>query len=338
MANDIHALSQRLSQHVEAVCAHYLSNGSKNGRYWIVGDVLNTPGRSMWVRLTGPASGAGAAGKWTDAATGQHGDLIDLIALNRNLSDFRDIRDEVLTFLSEPRHLAVRSLVPAPRNSPEAAKRLFASATPIRGTLAEAYLRARGITAVDFPSLRFHPACFYRGPEHGELQRLPALLAAITSNDGEHTGLTRIYLSSDGRGKAPVSEPKLAMGHILGNGVRFGAVGDSLVIGEGVETVLSIKGLLPHLGMIAATAAAHLGAFSLPPRLKRLYIAMEDNLAGRAAAERLTFGALHAGIRVGFLLSRLDDWNSDLQAFGATETRAALLSQLLDPEDLPPTA
>ena len=63
-----------------------------------------------------------------------------------------------------------------------------------------------------------------------------------------------------------------------------------------------------------------------------------DNLAGRAAAERLTFGALHAGIRVGFLLSRLDDWNSDLQAFGATETRAALLSQLLDPEDLPPTA
>ena len=32
----------------------------------------------MFVRLTGPA-GKGAAGKWTDAATGEHGDLLDLI-------------------------------------------------------------------------------------------------------------------------------------------------------------------------------------------------------------------------------------------------------------------
>ena len=39
-----------------------------SGRYWVVGDVMNTPGRSLYVRLTGPDSGPGAAGKWTDAA------------------------------------------------------------------------------------------------------------------------------------------------------------------------------------------------------------------------------------------------------------------------------
>jgi hypothetical protein len=59
-------LARRLSEHAETVCRQYLSNGRRAGGYWIVGDVRNTPGRSMFVRLKGPASGKGAAGKWTD--------------------------------------------------------------------------------------------------------------------------------------------------------------------------------------------------------------------------------------------------------------------------------
>lgn len=78
-------IARRLAEDAEAVCRHYLTNGRKQGRYWIVGDVQNTPGRSLYVRLTGPISGPGAAGKWTDSATGQHGDLLDLIALNFQL-------------------------------------------------------------------------------------------------------------------------------------------------------------------------------------------------------------------------------------------------------------
>ncbi len=73
-------LAHRLARNAEAVCRHYLSNGHREGRYWLIGDVANTPGRSLFVRLHGPDSGKGAAGKWTDAATGQHGDLLDLIA------------------------------------------------------------------------------------------------------------------------------------------------------------------------------------------------------------------------------------------------------------------
>ena len=62
-------LARRLARDAEAVCRHYLSNGRRSGRYWVVGDVMNTPGRSLYVRLTGPEYGPGAAGKWTDAAT-----------------------------------------------------------------------------------------------------------------------------------------------------------------------------------------------------------------------------------------------------------------------------
>lgn len=67
-------LAIRLGQQAEAVCRHYLPNGRRSGRYWIVGDARNMPGRSLFVRLVGPLTGKGAAGKWTDAATGEHGD------------------------------------------------------------------------------------------------------------------------------------------------------------------------------------------------------------------------------------------------------------------------
>ncbi len=64
MSGTPHDLARRLASQAEAVCRRYLSNGRRAGRFWLVGDVRNTPGRSMFVRLT--ASAKGAAGKWTD--------------------------------------------------------------------------------------------------------------------------------------------------------------------------------------------------------------------------------------------------------------------------------
>ena len=59
-------LSSGLAEHVEALCRHYLSNGRRCGNYWIVGDVNNHAGRSLYVRLKGPLCGKGARGKWAD--------------------------------------------------------------------------------------------------------------------------------------------------------------------------------------------------------------------------------------------------------------------------------
>src|ERR1700739_3815712 len=78
-------LARRLARDAEAVCRHYLSKGRRSGRYWIIGDVQNTPGRSLYVRLSGPDYGRGAPGKWTDAATGDPADSPALIAFTRDL-------------------------------------------------------------------------------------------------------------------------------------------------------------------------------------------------------------------------------------------------------------
>ena len=59
-------LAHRLAREAEAVCRHYLSNGRRVGNYWQVGDVRNTAGRSMFVRLKSRDVGGRPAGKWTE--------------------------------------------------------------------------------------------------------------------------------------------------------------------------------------------------------------------------------------------------------------------------------
>src|SRR3982074_2758748 len=192
-------LARRLARHAETVCRHYLSNGHREGRYWVIGDVANTPGRSLFVRLTGPDSGKGAAGKWTDAATGQHGDLLDLIALNLGLERLRDVLDEARLFLSLPRPQTSphrhRRQPPAPMGSPESARRLFAMSRPISGTIAETYLRKRGITALwDAAALRFHPRCYYRPDADAATAIWPALTRRGSDLSGHLTGAHRTWL------------------------------------------------------------------------------------------------------------------------------------------------
>jgi len=62
-------LAHRLARNAEAVCGKYLSNGRREGNYWMIGDIRNSPVRSLHVRLKGPESGKGAAGKWTEYVT-----------------------------------------------------------------------------------------------------------------------------------------------------------------------------------------------------------------------------------------------------------------------------
>ena len=285
MSETPHDLARRLAGQAEAVCRHYLSAGHREGRYWLVGDVLNTPGRSMFVRLTGPESGRGAAGHWTDSAIGEHGDLLDLIALNRGLA-FRAALAEARSFLALPQAFLPPS--PAPSGSSEAARRLFRMGRSIPGTLAETYLRARGILGpLDWPCLRFHPAVWHRAYAAAPRETWPALLAAVTDGNGKITGLQRTWLDPSGRDKAPFVDPRRALGHLLGNGVRFGTATAVLAAGEGIETVLAVKSLLPGLPMTAALSANHLAALAFSSSLARLYVVRDNDAAGRFAVERL---------------------------------------------------
>ncbi|HLW91451.1 MAG TPA: toprim domain-containing protein [Roseiarcus sp.] len=331
-------LSRRLSRRAEAVCRHYLRAGRKEGRYWLVGDVRGAPGRSLYVRLIGPESGKGAAGNWTDAATGEHGDLLDLIGLNRGLTSIREVMVEARAYLNLPRHdvpcpAEVRAST-TPRGSAEAARRLFAMSQPIAGTLAETYLRRRNLepAIVDVSAVRFHPRCYYRDSNEAPTRTFPALIAGVTDLAGRLTGVHRTWLDPASPGdKAPVSSPRRAMGDLLGAGVRFGKTQSDhtiLVAGEGLETIMSLRMAMPGLPMIAGLSANHLAALLLPDRLVRLYIAVDADPAGRRGMERLSRRAREVGIEALSLVSRLGDFNEDLRRLGLRALARGLRDQL----------
>jgi hypothetical protein len=342
MPRDASDLARRLAREAEAVCRHYLSNGKREGRYWLVGDVHNTPGRSMFVRLQD--SRKGPAGKWTDAATGEHGDLLDVIRESLGLRDFREVAEEARRFLKLPRpdpKVVFKPARPAVTvGSQEAARRLFAISGPIEGTVVETYLQRRRIAHVHHGgSLRFHPRCYYRPDEHLLTETWPAMIACVTDLDGRITGVHRTWLDPNGfdrirLGKAPIDTPRRAMGDLLGNAVRFGAADDDvLVAGEGIETMLSLRYVLPTLPMAAALSANHLAAMALSSSLRRLYIARDADAAGDTVQAVLLERAETAGIEVIPLSPRLGDFNEDLYVFGLDTLRAALRIQLA-PEDV----
>lgn len=338
MPRDASDLSRRLARDAEAVCRHYLSNGRRQGRYWVVGDVRNAPGRSMFVRLGGPESGAGAAGHWTDAASAEFGDLLDVIRESCGFTEFRDVAEEARRFLGVPRpepdHAPGLVRPSGAAGSPEAARRLIAMGGPIRRTLVETYLGHRGIEAVhDGGALRYHPRCYYRPDDGAPTQAWPAMVAAVTDLGGKITGAHRTWLAPDGSGKAAVRTPRRAMGDLLGHGVRFGTVDDVLAVGEGIETMLSLRLALPDMPMAAALSAHHLAALELPPALRRLYVARDADEAGDRAFAVLTERAAASGIEALALLPGLGDFNDDLRAFGGSAMRAALRSQLA-PQDV----
>ena len=123
------------------------------------------------------------------------------------------------------------------------------------------------------------------------------------------------------------------MGHLLGHGVRFGVANDVMVAGEGIETILSLRCVMPTMPMIAALSAAHLAAIHFPVTLRRLYIARDADPAGDGANASLIDRATETWIEAISLSPTLEDFNEDLRKLGIDALVAAVRVQIA-PEDV----
>jgi hypothetical protein len=106
-----------------------------------------------------------------------------------------------------------------------------------------------------------------------------------------------------------------------------------MAAGEGIETMLSLRCVIPNMAMVAALSAAHLGAILFPATLRRLYIVRDDDRAGDSAIKDLIDRTRVAGIEAMVLSPQCGDFNEDLQNFDFNALREALRIQL-DPEDV----
>jgi len=86
-------MAAMLARQVEAVAVMLLPGGKRQGHEWCAGSIGGEAGSSLKVHMTGHK-----AGVWSDFATGQSGDLIDLWAAARGL-DMRQTLAEVRDYL-----------------------------------------------------------------------------------------------------------------------------------------------------------------------------------------------------------------------------------------------
>ncbi|CAH1671917.1 DUF7146 domain-containing protein [Chelatococcus asaccharovorans] len=146
--------------------------------------------------------------------------------------------------------------------------RIWEHGEPLTGSLAADYLAGRGIEAPPGARLRCHPEMFYF---HGEttdetgrrsarmIHKGPAMVAAIVGPDGRFAGIHITYLDAGTAKKAVIIDPdtgeilpaKKVRGSKRGGYIHLGGdltTAKRLDIGEGIETVLSVRQALARDG------------------------------------------------------------------------------------------
>jgi hypothetical protein len=187
---------------------------------------------------------------------------------------------------------------------------------PIRGAVAETYLRHRGITCPLPDTLRYQAQGW-----HPTGYRFPMMVAKV--DGAARFGVHRTYLAADGRGKAAIDPPKAMLGACAGGAVHLSGGGGRLVVTEGIETGLSLlSGLLRGPATVwAALSTSGIRGLHLPPEPGRLTIAADGDEAGRLAAAALAERATALGWKVSLLPAPNGrDWNDVLTA----DTRGAV--------------
>jgi len=329
-------ISADLGARAENFCRAYFPHGLRQGNYWQVGDTSGAAGRSLVIRLH--AQDGRKAGGWTDYATGEFGDLIDLLHAKLGSRSLRETIHEAQQFLGtapfpvpQMSQKVSRDACTANTKRIASARRLFASGKPVLGTAATTYLRRRGIARFG-PALRFHPRVYLRGDDRTSDQSChsPALLAKITDNQGNITGCARTYLDPMTGGIADLCNPKRILGQLHGNAVRFwsGSNPANLIVGEGLENTLSVGTALPEFNLASCLTATHLGLFIPPSGIKRIWIARDNDAAGERAAHSLADKLTSIGIECRHLVPQLGDFNEDLLWQGKDRLRNMLLAAM----------
>ena len=180
-----------------------------------------------------------------------------------------------LSSLLGDRFLPFRNDADQRRRKIQQAREIYANSA--WGDRIAVYLRARAIRRTS-PVLRFQEQA-----PHRLGARLPAMIAPIVDIDGELTGVHMTYLRRDGAGKAdlPKEYQRECRGVIHGGAIRLMPFDPKveLLISEGLETGLAAAELFA-LPCWSAVYAGGLRSLALPPAVRRIIIAADNDVSG----------------------------------------------------------
>ncbi len=165
---------------------------------------------------------------------------------------------------------------------------MWKQTVPAQGTDAATYLRNRAIRLPVPSTIRF----LSKAKHTPTGQHLPCMVAAFTLHpENRVCAIHRTFLAPGGTDKAAVPSPKMTLGPVRGAAIRLASAGSTLLVGEGIETVLSGMQETGLPGW-AAFSAGNLAELILPPVVAEVVILVDHDTNGvgqrkaEAAAQR----------------------------------------------------
>ena len=142
------------------------------------------------------------------------------------------------------------------------------------------------------------------------------MIAEVVGADGSFRAIHGNFLSHAEPSKAFVDPAKMSLARIAGGAVRLAPADRTLVIGEGIETTLSVMDALDLPGW-AAISCTNMDDIELPEIVDEVLIAADGDEAGERAAQRAGLRWSREGRRVRIMHAPAGkDFNDILQEKG----------------------
>lgn len=186
------------------------------------------------------------------------------------------------------------------------------------GSFADIYLTSRGLANAKIRenNIRFHPKVMNK--ELGKT--CPAVLFKVSVGPfSELVAIHRIYLTENGLDKAPVENPKMAIGAIKGAAIWFGNPCERLGIAEGPENALTMRELGEKF-VASSVYATNMANIIIPENVSEVIIYPDPDAAGEINMQKAAEAYRKQGKKVGIRFppkveqnNKLLDWNDILQ-------------------------
>jgi hypothetical protein len=323
-------IARALGDHADQLVALLLAGGHlERNRDWRCGSVAGEAGASLVVRLAG-----NGRGRWRDFATGEGGDMLDLVAASQQL-DLAGAIAWARRWLGLEDGGRAPAAPAATLRRREANEQRIAGAldlwryktAPAAGTVVETYWRSRGLGRLAIPSTIRISRFDLRHPEGG---CRPCMVALAEHVEHGAVAVHRTFLAFDGSGKASFRSPRLSLGPVGGAAIRLAAAPEHepLVVAEGIETAASAM-LATGFPAWAALSAGGIERLVLPPvpAASTVIIAADHDRNGvgqraaRSAADRWLAEGRH--VRIALPPAPGSDFNDLLNMREACHVAAA---------------
>lgn len=302
-------VARGLAGRIDQLVAQLLPGGRREGHEWRVGSLAGEPGQSCAVHLSGAR-----AGVWSDFASGERGDALDLVAAVLFGGDKSAAFQWGMNWLGweqgtppeERRRQAPAQDDAAAEQARERRKKsglsMWLAARELPGSPAAAYLAGRGLDLEPLGkkapgALRYHPDCYCDEVRGG----MPAMVSQV-NRAGVAVAVHRTYLALDTAGvwrKAPLRAPKKVLGSFGGGYIPLwrGRSGlpvaahpetDTLALTEGIEDGLTVALHRPDWRVLAAVSVANFAAVTLPGGARDVVLVLDrdgENPAVRKARQ-----------------------------------------------------